>query len=352
MTKYLLLLLAFSSLAHAQEDLEDDLAIDPFQEELTLSSDVYTPKEQEKLDEKANDELYTEPPLSTGTPVLTAEDDTPTKETPAEEELFDKPSPETTTPVLTTLEADQPRGGKEFNPRKSHLVTTFALEGIKYEFEQDFQGERKNFKDTERELYGARLGVGYEMYLGAGFNTTTKLNGFYTGTLFEQKQTANPDVEDVDFAFSKRTSSFWGGELAQSIGFLFDMKSKNLFGDIVQLTIEPFLEAGIGRAFAYNRINYHYDTTGTVNSDGVIEDYRRTMSDTLTTTRLSAGFNVISSQGYFLHVMASLVNFDLSKREVEEKKRQNGGVFVETDPQFSEDLDPVLSYTIGGGYKF
>lgn len=347
MTKYLLLLLCLASFSYAQDDLEDSISLDPFKEELNFSSDVYSPKEQEKLDEKAEAELYTEPDLSTGTPVLTEKDDTPSKETDAEAELYEKPSPEVSTPVVTTLEADQPRGGKEFNPRKSHLVTSFSFEGLKYEFEQGYDGAKKDFKDTERELYGARLGVGYEMYLGAGFNTTTKLNGFYVGTLFEQKQTADPDVEDIDFAFSKRTSSFWGAEIAQSIGFLFDMRSKNLFGDMVKLTIEPFVEAGVGKAFAYNRINYFYDTTGTT-AGGTREAYRRTVSDNLTTMRLSAGFNVISTQGYFLHVMASVVNLDLTDRDVEERTN-----FVDNaSPAFTEDLDPTVSYTLGGGYKF
>lgn len=346
MTKYLLLLLCLSSPSYAQDVPEDDLLLDPTTEDLDFSSEVFTPKEQARIDEKAEDELYTEPPVTSGNPVLTEKDDTPLKETNAEEELYEKPSPETTTPVLTTLEADQPRGGKDFNPRKSHLVTSFALVGLKYEFEQSYDGERKDFKDTERELYGARLGVGYEMYLGAGFNTTTKINGFYTGTLFEEKQTADPDVEDIDFAFSKRSSSFWGAEISQSIGFLFDMRSRNLFGDMIKLTIEPFVEAGIGKAFAYNRINYFYDTTGT--SGGVREDYRRTVSDNLTTTRLSAGFNVISMQGYYLHVMASILSLDLNKREVEERVDT-----VDTaSPTFTEDLDPIFSYTIGGGYKF
>lgn len=350
MTKYLIFLLCLSSLSYAQEDLEEDLFAEPNVEGIELSSDTSTPSEEAKLDEKAEDELFSEPPVTSGTPVLSEKDDTPAKETSAEEELYEKPAPETSTPVLTTLETDKLRGGKEFNPRKSHLITSFGFEGMKYDFEQNFDGERKDFKDSQRELYGARLGVGYEMYLGAGFNTTTKLNGFYAGTLFEKKQTADPDVENIDFAFSKKSSSYWGAEVAQSIGFLFDMKSKNLFGDMIQLTIEPFVEAGIGRAWAYNRINYHYDTGP---NPGVQEDYRRTVSDTLTTTRLSAGFNVISTQGYFLHLMGSLTTFNLNKRKVEESKRANHGTLDATvNPSFTEEIDPIVSYTIGGGYKF
>lgn len=346
MTKYLLLLLCLAPFSYAQDDLEDSLALDPFKEELNFSSDVYTPKEQEKLDEKAEAELYTEPDLSTGTPVLTAEDDTPTKETPAEEELYEKPSPELTTPVVTTLEADQPRGGKEFNPRKSRLVTTFGFEGLKYDFEQSFKGEKKELKDESREFYGARLGTGYEIYLGAGFNTTSKVDVFYVGTTFNQKKSAAPDL-DVEFAYTKKTGSLWGAEVAQSIGYLFDMKSKNLFGDMIQLTIEPFIEAGIGRAYGYNKVAYNYETS-------VVEKYERTVQDDLLSTRLSIGFNVISSQGYFLHLMASQTTYNLTDRKITEKSKQNGQPESPTVVTFDDDasFDPIFSFVLGGGYKF
>lgn len=237
----------------------------------------------------------------------------------------------------------------DFNPRKGHWVTTFGFEGLEYEVPLEFIGVKETFKDETRQLYGGRLGFGREFYLGWGFNTTTKLEGFYVGTLFEKATNAGPEQEAEEYAYIKRTGQIYGGEINQSLGMVFDFHTKNPFLDqMTYMTLEPFVFAGFGRARTYNRLSYHYDTT-------IDEDYRATIEDSLNTTSVGGGFNLTSLTGFFLYLKATQYRYNVTKRREHGYSDPDGaGNRVDFNTTTTDDVDvkPTTIYAIGGGYKF
>ncbi len=247
------------------------------------------------------------------------------------------------TPVMST-EVDEDH---DFNPRKSHWLTSFGFESLQYPTFYEFQGVKKNFFPDDQELFGGRLGFGGEIYLGAGFMTTSKVEVFYLGTLFSRTLNGGTEDEDVKFAFTKKTGQLFGAEASQSLGFMFDMKTKNPFmDDWAYLTVEPFVEAGVGKAMALNKLNYSYklDTTD--------ESYRLRVQDELFNAKLSAGVNLTSRSGYYLYLKVTQNRFDVTKREAKQLKKENGQGEVSSEPELSDKIDIVTTYAIGGGYKF
>ncbi len=268
--------------------------------------------------------------------------------TPVSVAPIETPVPDSTSPVLTTetsLDGDE----KPFNPLESHWVSIFGFEYLKYDVPFEFSGEKKSFSPEGQGMWGGRLGFGGELYLGLGLVTTTRIEGFYVGTLFSRVLNAGPNDEDVEFAYTKRNGNVWGVEATQTLGFIFDFKTKNpILDEWSYLTMEPFVEAGIGRAYAYNRINYDYDTGTTTN-----EGYRQRVRDDLTIVKFGGGINFTSSSGYFLYLKAFVNSFDIIERRIRTYTRPD----QETDSLVKEKLkdvniDPIMTYALGGGYKF
>ena len=244
-----------------------------------------------------------------------------------------------------------------FKSRKSHWISTFGFESSKYEVvpkdcsDCQFSG-RKNFKNGDTELWGGRIGFGGELYLGWGFITRSMVEGFYHGTLFSQILNGGDEAADVEFAYTKKTSQLVGGDLSQSFGWMFDFKTKNPFMDEWSyLTFETFVEAGIGKAWGYNRINYSYDT-GTAPT-AARESYRLKMRDDLLNARVGGGFILTSKQGFFLNLKATINRFEITQRKLQGFTQENGQASTPiSDTQKNASMDPVVIYTLGGGYKF
>jgi hypothetical protein len=233
-----------------------------------------------------------------------------------------------------------------FNHRASRWLTTFGFEGTKYQTYGDFDGKRKKIGPREQELWGGRLGLGGQLHLGKGFITTTKLEGYYMGTLFSQVLNGGKEDEDVKFAYHKKTGQIYGGDASQSIGYIFDFKTKNPFLDEwTYLTVEPFIEAGVGVAWAYNRVNYRYELA---NTD---EGYKLRVEDNLTNAKVGVGINFTSNDGYFLYMKATQNQYDVTNRKTYQAMIKNGSRSV-SKPEFDDDLKAVTVYAIGGGYKF
>jgi hypothetical protein len=250
------------------------------------------------------------------------------------------------TPVMTTEVVDE----RIFNPRKSHWLTSFGFEGMRYDIPVEYNGVKEDFKPYKQELWGGRLGVGGELYLGAGFNTTTRIESFYAGTLFSKVYNAGPYENAQDFAYIKKTGSVWGVEASQSIGFLFNMKTKNPFMDQwTYLTVEPFVEGGIGRAWAYNRLAYQFNT----GASGTDEGYRIRIRDELVNTKFGGGINFTSQSGFFLYLKTYVNNFNVLSRSITTYSRPDQGVgSTTTDKPKNVKIDAITTYAIGGGYKF
>jgi hypothetical protein len=290
------------------------------------------------------------------TPVIDESEAQPIETTPVTTEVEEPvikydPEPvftgQTETPVLTT---EVPREERDFNPRKSHWLTSFGFEGLKYEIPVEYDGVQEDFQTYDQELWGGRLGFGGELYLGAGFNLTTKVESFYVGTLFARVLNAGPEDEAQEFAYIKKTGNVWGAEASQSLGFMFDFKTKNPFMDEwAYLTVEPFVEAGLGRAWAYNRVSYDYNT----GASGTDEGFRQRIRDELTSVKFGGGINFTANSGFFLYVKAFTNNFDILERKTTTYTRPNQGAGT-TVSGSSKDvkIDPITTYAIGGGYKF
>jgi len=249
--------------------------------------------------------------------------------------------------LLVASEPDQ----KVYNPRSSHLYSIYVFDTIKFKDPFEFNGEKKVIKPREQELYGGRIGFGGEVYLGGGLMTSTKLEGFFNGTLFSQVLNGGPNDESVKFAYFKKTASHYGAEISQSLSMLFDFKTKNPFlGTMSYLTLEPFVEAGLGASRLVRRVNYQYDTG--LSPTAARESYKRNIKDSFRTTKLSIGINLISTSGFFLFIRATQNQFLSTSRDDRTVQLPNGGVVSSSSNNTKEDYKNIMSYTLGGGYKF
>lgn len=268
-----------------------------------------------------------------------------------------KPVAEDTRPSPVFTMKAEVEDKKRFNPRASHWVTTFGFETSKYEVipekKFEFEGEKKNFRNEQQELWGGRIGFGGEVYLGAGFVTRSMLEGYYMGTLFSRILNGGDEAEDIEFAYTKRTGQILGGDAAQSLGWMFDLKTKNPFMDeMTYLIVEPYIEAGIGLGWAYQNINHSYDTTAPASPGGVAERYKLRVRDDLLNARIGGGINLTSSTGFFLNLRATINRFEVTKRNIDGFKTQSGSTTVFDETNKNAKIDPIVIYTLGGGYKF
>lgn len=322
-------------------------------------------------------EIEDETPTSTdATPVI---NDSSTEVKPPTEEFVPAPAPhEEETPASAPVEAQPPAA--EFVPaatvedskmaadkaeaderetdekefyyeRKSRWVTTFGFENTKYPTIFTFEG-RKDFKPDDKELWGGRAGFGGEIYLGAGFVTRSMIEGYYLGTLFSRVLNGGDEAADVEFAFTKQTGQILGGDASQSLGWMFNFRTKNPFMETWSyMTLEPFVEAGIGKAWAYNRLNYSYDTGTTPTS--AQEQYRLRVRDDLLTARVGAGIQLASRKGFFLTLKATVNRYEVTQRKIQGFSQPNGaGVTDRSSDPKDVKIDPIVIYHLGGGYKF
>lgn len=244
--------------------------------------------------------------------------------------------------VGTEIEDDS-----KFNPRKSHWYTTFGFEAMEYGLPFSYVGAKQKFNPEKRQLYGGRLSFGREFYLGKGFMTSTRLESYYMGTLFESAKTADPTLPDEDVATIKDTGQIFGGDIVQTLSFMWEMKTKNPLMDTWSyLTIEPFIEFGIGKAKAFNKKDYSYDT------GVVVEEYDQSYNDELNNTKFGGGINLTSRQGFFLYLKATQNRYDISKRRTKGYFYKDGDARADVSPNALTSQDPIMLYSLGGGYKF
>lgn len=244
--------------------------------------------------------------------------------------------------LVETEVEDNPK----FNPRKSHWYTTFGFEAMEYSLPFSYVGAKQKFNTENRQLYGGRLGFGREIYLGKGFMTSTRLESYYMGTLFESAKTADPELENEEVATVKDTGQIYGGDIVQTLSYMWDFKTKNPFMDTWSyLTMEPFVEFGIGKAWAFNKKDYSYNTS-------IVEEYDQSFSDELTNTKIGAGINMTSRQGFFLYLKATQNRYDISKRRTKGYFYKDGEARASVNSNALTSLDPIMVYSLGGGYKF
>jgi hypothetical protein len=236
---------------------------------------------------------------------------------------------------------------KSFSPLESHWYTTMAFEAMEYTLPFSYTGSKESFDEENRNLYGGRLGFGGEIYLGAGFLISTRVEGYYMGTLFESAQTADPELADEELATIKDAGQIYGGDIVQSLSFLWELKTKNpIMQTMTYLMVEPFVEIGVGRAWAFNKKDYSYDT------GAVVEEYDQSFEDELTNVRVGGGINFTSRQGFFLFLKATENRYDITKRRTKGYFYSDGNTPTDVSSTPSTELEPIMVYSLGGGYKF
>lgn len=299
-------------------------------------------KPVEKVDEL--DEKVAEPEL---------EDVVEPKVETAEAQPAPAPEPakvtETPAPVNTSsavVEEDD----RIYTYRKGHWISTINFEALEYIVPMDFQGTRQQFDERKRNLWGGRMGFGREFYLGWGFNTSTRLEGFYMGTLFENRKQVDKEENDaITNGFQKFTGNIYGGEVVQTLGFNWELVTKNPFMDeMTHLIVEPFVFAGIGRARALNDFRYDYDN-GTIQ-----EGYQVQVKDDITSTSVGGGINFTARTGWFLTLKATTYQPNITKRRTQGYREPNGAGPTEFSNEDTDvdDVKPITIYALGGGLKF
>ncbi len=343
------LLLSFSLFAQDALELDDSNVETNPDTEVTSQNDGIVPEEAPAI--PAETTVEGEPEVvNEDTEAQVTPEETPNEEL-VENEKAEQPVVETTPVVATTpanvtqTDVDEP---KRFNMRESHWFSQFGFEAMEYTLPYDYNGTKEQFSEEKRQLYGGRIGFGGELYLGAGFMTSSRVEGYYMGTLFEKAKTADPEEEDIDIAATKTTGQIYGVDAVQTLSFLWDFKTKNPFMDEwAYLYVEPFVEAGIGRAWAYNRKSYFYDTT-------IQEEYSQTFQDELTNARIGGGIKLTSRQGFYFYLMATQNRYDITNRRSKIKSQVDGDP-APTSSKFTDkdaDLDAIMVYSLGGGYRF
>jgi hypothetical protein len=348
-----MVLFSFSIYAQVETDLKlDEEAIETNPLEVPeASAEAATPVAEEVTPAVASETDQEAAATPVAEEVTSAVVEEPVATAPPVEEFV---APAQTTPAITSapnlqVEAEI-EDTKKFNPRKSHWVSTFGFESTKYEVlpaPYEFNG-KKDFSKRNQELWGMRLGFGGEIYLGAGFVTRSMVETYYVGTLFSRVLNGGAEDADIKFAYTKVTGQMLGADASQSLGFMFDFKTKNPFmGTMTYLSVEPYVEAGIGRAYAYNRTNYSYKL------DVTDEAFKLRVRDDLLNARIGAGINLTSNQGFFLALKATVNRYEITNRKVDGYTQENGiGRTAINDSPKDAKIDPVVIYTLGGGYKF
>jgi hypothetical protein len=253
----------------------------------------------------------------------------------------DLPSP---APVSTQALAE---GNDKFNHRASHWVGQFAFESLQYETPHSFSGQNREISDTTPELLGIRVGIGREAYLGGGFLMGARLDGYYFG-LIQTDERASRKLTEEQSAM-ENTGQLFGGDAIGHLGWMFDYRTKNPFlGEMTYMSMELFVEAGLGVGRGYHRKDYFYEV-------GTRDDYDRIIEDSFNTQILSIGANFLSTTtGYFFTLRGSRYTHDITKRTIRESSQVFGGGVVTKDQVTLEDvaMDPIMVFSLGGGYKF
>lgn len=234
-----------------------------------------------------------------------------------------------------------------YQPQKSNWVSTFGLEAQGLPLAKSFQGQAKNYQDSDELLSGARLGFGRDFHLFAGLTTRTQVEAYFVGTLFEPKKAVTNEDSNATSSYSQKQGNIWGGEISQVLSYITEFSAPSFIGDHkLKMYFEPFLEAGIGMGKTNFRFNY------TMNTDAINERYTKVLDNTFISQKLSVGMNFISTTGYFLTLKASQLAHQITDSNSYEVVDLGTGGNRRDINQKDETVDFSYSYYLGGGYKW
>ncbi|HXH32585.1 MAG TPA: hypothetical protein VNJ01_17435 [Bacteriovoracaceae bacterium] len=246
------------------------------------------------------------------------------------------------------LSSEEVETKPKFLKKTSHWVFNFNFEYLKYDVPFAFAGEKKNIRPENRDFFGGRFGFGRELFLRPGIISTTRLDGYFNGTLDLTNLKGGDDEDAEVFSKYKREGYLYGLDINQTLGYLFEMKTKNpMMEDMTYLTIEPYVLAGVGAARAFNSVVYEYDLT-------VVEKYNVEINDDLANFRLGIGLNFTSNLGYFFNIGVTQNNYKILERKLKGEFQRNGDASptLQNDTMKDVSIDEIWIYSLGGGFKF
>jgi hypothetical protein len=250
--------------------------------------------------------------------------------------------------AVPTVAADIDSESETFNHRKSHWTTQFAFENLRYELPFNYDGGQRKFGVKDQDMWGMRMGFGREVYLGGGFLLGARLDGYYLGLLAQDDKVVKK--ADVTVTSEKRTGQVYGADAILHLGWMFDYKTRNPFlGDMAFMSMELFVEGGVGRGNSYFRKDYFYEVPTEPR-----DDYDIIIEDSYTTQRATVGANFLSTtSGFYFTLQATTLTLDVDKRKIRGKQQiDSGGIQAIGPGNGTADLDPITVFTFGGGYKF
>ncbi|MGK0368117.1 MAG: hypothetical protein ACI9QD_001258, partial [Thermoproteota archaeon] len=222
----------------------------------------------------------------------------------------------------------------------------FEMTGLQYSPKISFVSKKEDVNralQKENEvLPGINIGYAREMRIGKGFSWSFKLGGFYNKGWDEQVDIASADL-DVAVKNLKKDMSVYGGETMVSLNYQF-----NAFG----LTMQPFLQAGFGRALSKTNVSYEYELST------LIENYKDTIDEDINFAKFGLGLNFISNSGIYSYIALHQHNFEVINRKTDGTALSSTNVSspgsataTKTDNAVSE-ASKYYAFTLGFGYRF
>lgn len=249
------------------------------------------------------------------------------------------------------VSTDIPNEEDKFDPNKSHLEVYYGFNNFNYSIPFPvYAGTTKNIVDPNFQTFGPRIGLGTQIYLFSGFSLMPRIDGYYSGLVNGKDQVARNTAGSV-ISSKRQVAQMYGGDASLALGWQFEMKSRNPFlKEMFRLTVQPFVEVGMGRSSGLYMYQYHYDDTSK------LEDYNVTIKDSLKQSHAALGFNLTARSGFFFYYRLSVNKF------VALERKQSGSLFTNGNSgtpssadravQKNVSLDSITSHAIGGGYRF
>lgn len=198
--------------------------------------------------------------------------------------------------------------------------------------------------DDSIDLLGAEFRVGGELGLGPYLSLILSVDINY-GQEEDRDQIKPLKSTNIDVPLKEsiiRTSSLRGG-VSAGLGFL----PFKIWG----LTVLPVLEVGIGKGWFKKYANYYYDESI---GGGISEYYREKYKQDFNMFRVGAGFNIISSIGFYSYFRLYSTTYDLeASTGTQNVSFQLGGA----NPRVRQLVHPgssetQITFSIGLGQRF
>lgn len=239
---------------------------------------------------------------------------------------------------------------KSYKPRESHYQFSFGigLNSADASFEE-FSGSTQGIHDKSYDVLSYRLDFGRQTYLGNRFSLLTRLEAYYGN---ERNRTEGIASEDVPLSIKNNVelAQLYGADLSLGLTRTYIITGQNIiFGTDYKLYFEPFFEVTAGYGKGLYTIDYEYNDLTSVE-----EYYSSQVKDDILTTKVSIGFNLISTSNFFLVYRLGYGQTNALKRDIKYEYQADGDASSTTGSSSKNGVryNSSVFHTLGGGYRF